>query len=224
MSKNILYSLIVLGIFVIFFCNSQVSVSFVKEEEVYIELLGLPKKEFLRDKSDSINLIKEVVRIISNYGTFEPLPIDKIKDLKSFYYYKKGLCFDRSIVYEKIFSYYGFKTHHYFFAFNDNLVKTVFSRSTISHTVVSVMLGKEEVFIDTNNNFVSLDFENKPICNFLEKVSTNNFDSSALWWNVYFKNYKCSLIIRGMYSRNGDFFESLINTPEFNFFDLKLII
>lgn len=214
----------ILGILVIFFSNSHVSVSCSKEEEVYIELLGLPKKEFLRDKSDSIKLIKEVVRIISNYGTFEPIPIHEIKGLKSFYYYKKGLCFDRSIVYEKIFAYYGLKTYHYFFAFNDNLFKTVFSKTTISHTLVSVLVGKEEVFIDTNNNFVSIDFENKPISNFLKKVSTNNFGSSALWWNVYFKKYRYSLIIRGMYSRNGDFFESLISTPEFNFFDLKLII
>lgn len=224
MSKNIFYSFIILGILIIFLSNSHVSVSFDKEEEVYIELFGLPKKKYLKDKNDSIKLIKEVVRVISNFGAHEPLPIGEIKNLKSFYYYKKGLCFDRSIVYEKIFSYYGFKAYHYFLAFNDNLVKTIFSRTTISHTLVSVMVGKDEVFIDTNNYFVSVDFENKPIRNFLKKVSTNNFLSSALWWNVYFKKYRCSLIIRGMYSRNGDFFESLIKTPEFNYFDLKLIL
>ncbi len=85
------------------------------------------------------------------------------------------------------------------------MFKTIFSRTTISHTLVSVMVGDDEVFIDTNNYSVSVDFENKPISNFLKKVSANNFGSSALWWNVYFKEYRYSLIIRGMYSRNGDF-------------------
>jgi hypothetical protein len=178
----------------------------------------------LKDKNDSIRLIKDVVRVISNYGTLEPLPNGEIKNLKSFYYHKKGLCYDRSIFYEKIFSYYGFKTYHYFLAFNDNLFKTVFSRTTISHTLVSVMVGKDEVFIDTNNYFLSVDYENKPISYFLKKVCANNFGSSALWWNVYFKEYRYNLIIRGLYSRKGDFFKSLIKTPEFNVFDLKLIL
>ena len=209
---------------VVFFCNSHVSVSFDKEEEVYIGLLGLPKKNFLKDKNDSINLIQEVVKKISSYGSLDPLPFGEIKSLKAFYYYKKGLCYDRSIVYEKIFSYYGFKTHHYFLAFNEDLIKTIFSRTTISHTLVSVMVGDDEIFIDTNNYFVSVDSKNKPISNFLKKVTTNNFESSALWWNVYFTKYRHHLIIRGMYSRNGNFFESLINTPEFNFFDLKIVL
>ena len=54
MSKNIFYSFIILGILIIFFSNSHVSVSFDKEEEVYIELFGLPKKIDLQDKNDSI--------------------------------------------------------------------------------------------------------------------------------------------------------------------------
>jgi hypothetical protein len=62
----------------------------------------------LQDKNDSIRLIQDVVRVISDYGTLEPLPIGEITNVKSFYYNKKGLCFDRSIFYEKIFSYYGF--------------------------------------------------------------------------------------------------------------------
>jgi len=223
-SKYILYNSIILGILIIFLSNSHVSVSFDKEDTVYIKLLGLPQKGICKDKNDTIKLIQQVVKVISNFGTLEPLPFGEIKNLKSFYNYKKGICFDRSIVYEKIFSYYGFKTYHYFLAFNDNLVKTIFSRTTISHTLVSVMVGKDEVFIDTNNYFVSVDFDNKPISNFIKKVSTDNFGSPALWWNVYFKKYRYSLIIRGMYSRNGDFFESLIKTPEFNFFDFKLIL
>lgn len=224
MSKNILFNLIILLISIIFISNSHVNVSFNKNEEVYIELLGLPKKKYLKSKNDSIELIKEVVCVISNFGSLEPLPFGEIKNLKSFYNYKKGLCFDRGIVYEMVFSYYGFKTFHYFLAFNDNLVKTIFSKTTVSHALISVLVGKDEIFIDTNNYFVSVNSDNKPISSFLEKVKKNNFESTALIWNIYFKKYKYNLIVRGMYSRNGDFFESFIKTPEFNFFDLKIML
>lgn len=224
MSKGFFYNIIFfLGglVILIFIINSHVNVSFDKKHEVFIQLLGLPQKKYIKDRQDSIQLIKKIVRTISNYGSLESLPKGVEKNLKSFYFYKKGLCFDRSIIYEQIFSYYGLKTHHYFLAFNDNIFTTIFSKNTISHTLVSVMVGGNEVFIDTNNYFVSVDSDGKPIVDFLKRVTNENFKSPALWWNVYFKKYKYYLIIRGLYSRNGDFFQSIINTPEINFFDLK---
>jgi hypothetical protein len=76
-------------ILIIFISNSHVNVSFDKNEEVYFELLGLHNKKYLNSKNDSIELIKKVVCVISNFGSLEPLPFGGIKILKSFFNYKK---------------------------------------------------------------------------------------------------------------------------------------
>ncbi len=47
--------------------------------------------------------------------------------------------------------------------------KTIFSKTTVSHTLISVLVGKDEIFIDTNNYFLSVNSDNKPIRSFLGK-------------------------------------------------------
>jgi hypothetical protein len=215
----ILISLIFFGLSC-FFLN--VSVETTKSDEYLIlNYFNLPKVEPNYTYKEKVDLAKKVVFTISSFGSFEALPVGYDKNLLNFLKFNKGLCFDRSIIYEKIFKYYGFKVHHYYVGFNDSKFGVLFKKNTISHTFLSIEIDGKELFIDSNQYFLSLDKNDRLIDSFFRKIKNNEIDSEALWWTKYFKEHKESLIIRGLYSRNGYFFKPYLPIPDVNFVELK---
>jgi hypothetical protein len=121
-----------------------------------------------------------------------------------------------------IFKYYGFIVHHYYVGFNDSKISVLFGKKTISHTFISIEIDGEELYIDSNQYFLSLDKDDALIKSFFTKIRLNEFNDKALWWTSYFKDYKSSLILRGLYSRNGNFFKPFLPIPDINFSDFRI--
>lgn len=222
--KKYKFQIVILFFLVLFFEISNVNVRCDSNDEFLIlNFFKLPVKKDKYSKRDKILLIKEIVQKVSDFGEFLPLPSGIDKNLQNFIKFKRGLCFDRAIIYEKIFKYYGFKMHHYYIGFNNSKLEVLFSKKTVSHTIISIEIGEEELFIDSNNYFLSIDNNDNIIKNFFIKLKLGKIRNKALWWTSYFKEYESSLFIRGLYSRNGNFFKPYLPIPEINFYDLNII-
>ena len=192
------------------------------DENLIINYFKLPKVKSSYTYKEKIDLTKKVVHSISSFGSFKSIPHKYEKNLTNFVKFKQGLCFDRSIIYEIIFKYYGFKVHHYYVGFNDSKIRVLFRKRTISHAFISIEIDGEELFIDSNQYFLSVDKNDVIIKSFFTKIRLNKFYDKALWWTSYFKEYKSSLIVRGLYSRNGFFFKPFLPIPDVNFYDFRI--
>lgn len=151
-----------------------------------------------------------------------------VGSVKKYYDQRQGYCYDRAVLLEKFFLYYGFTIRHVFIYFNpDNTLpdrSDFFSKDLLSHAMLEVKTKKGWITVGTSCNWLGIqdngelltthDLRNRLADGTLSLAKKGNkgiafFDS--------LKSRERFKILYGVYSRHGNFFrsrpvESLLNS------------
>lgn len=160
-------------------------------------------------------------------------------NLEYLYSQRKGLCFNRSFLQEKILKYAGFRTRHLYVYFTEDSTPTrssdLFKKRLLSHAMFEVKTKKGWMAVDTNGNWIGLDENKEPMTlgevrNRLKKetllLAKTPTKGDAFYKQLPIKyNFK---FLYGVYSRHGEYLNSgpvenmmhnstfLRNTPDYN--------
>jgi hypothetical protein len=222
--KGLLYVFIFFIAILVF--NSQ-SVVNSKEDKQYIQAFSAEWK--LQQNPDSIHadfeneiafirqLQESAVRSIQQVE----IPHQYFGNLKFYYTNRKGFCYDRAVMMEKFFLYYGFPFRHLYLFYDPSgnypSAANFFKRNTPSHALLEVKTKKGWMVIGTNANWIGLSSNNEviDIKEFKKQAGANklalkyNPSIGESFWEGKGNKFR---FIYGIYSRHGDFFNSMQDT------------
>lgn len=223
MSKNKFTILIALLIFIVGFLNySSVNNEITSEDKLYINKI---LEDYNIKKYSGVNY-KDEIEFIENVlnATFQcapsgvGLPLNSLREPKNIYLAKRGACFDKSRVMEKIFRDNGFKTRHVssYLNKNDSKLKTLLTPGIESHAATEVLTQKGWVVLGTYEKWISIDKNNKVHSSENIRLDVNKnikwkypMGESSKYYYAFKENKM--IIIYGLYSRHGKFY------PPYNF-------
>jgi len=145
----------------------------------------------------------------------EGIPKGADRTLCSILNARKGLCYDRSWIIEKILTAYGFRTRHVFVLENKNnsFFRTITSLSARSHALTEVETARGWLIVDSIDQWVSLDDSENPV-DFSKLVEKNQ---SIKGIPKFLKQEH--FYVYGLYSRSGMMFQPLLPIPDVNWED-----
>lgn len=236
--KKILFfaSLVIFLSIIVSMIYSQVDNSLTDEDFIYIEkfleegnVQTIPSKRSFKEEINFISSVQSAV--LSRAPKGEGIPFGTYREPKDIYKAKKGLCYDRSRVIEKILRSAGFKTRHisiYSTKTTGSKIKSLFTPGVSSHAVTEVLTDKGWLVVDSNNLWISLDYENNPAS--IEEIQSD-IDKKQLLWNKRFFSSMNNIykepftFLYGLYSRHGKMYPPFNPIPDieyseflFNFF------
>lgn len=161
-------------------------------------------------------------RITGWKGIAEGLP----REPKQLYLGRHGLCYDRSRVLEKIYTYLGFPNRHVALFAREGQTAgwiTVLFHHVPSHAVSEVRTKKGWLMVDSNTLWVSLDATNRPVSlpQFQERNDEVSWSEPIIQPNrqVYSQPF---ILVYGLYSRHGLFYGPFIpGIPDCQLQDLR---
>lgn len=141
------------------------------------------------------------------------IPEGQLREPKQFYLSRRGLCYDRSRVLEKIFTYVGLQSRHVsMFAREEgvNPLITVLFHHVSSHAVSEVRTAKGWMLVDSIAPWLGLDESNNPVS--VREMVNRHDEHLTLHWlqpvraeDDAFYSKPC-LYVYGLYSRHGRFY------------------
>ena len=171
-----------------------------------------------------LDVIKRVQNEIFRHAPLsngEGIPEYQLREPADLMRFGKGLCFDRSRTFDKVYSYLGFRSRHVFILYKEDapFLTALFHRGHASHAVTEVKTIKGWMFVDSNVSWVAVTRNGEPVSADDVWRRFSEFDDAPPylaypWW-----------AIRGLYSRKGQFYGSFLPVPELNwkdFFDWLL--
>lgn len=230
-SKFVVISFIILTV-ILFWHN--VSNEVTVEDKEYIEKIlkecnikGLKENRTYDEEIEFLQKLED--SLIYKYPFIgEVIPINNPREPKDLYYFKQGLCFDRSRVIEKICRNSGFKVRHVFLFLDDKKEKdfSVYFRkdSVNSHAVSEVKTKKGWLILGSNFPWIAMDKNNSPLS--MRDIKLNNQKGivpDSIYKNVspldmlYDPNIK---YVYGLYSRHGRFYAPFNFIPDYNLGEL----
>lgn len=213
-------------IFLLLVLNSK-SVVNTSEDKQFIEAFS--KEWQLPRNSDSIHAsFESEVAFIARLQEaavktvhHEEIPRRYFGNVKYYFTNRKGQCYDRAVLLEKFFTYYGFPFRHLYLFFDPKgqypSALNFFKRNIPSHALVEVKTKKGWMAIGTNANWIGLTRENEAITigELRKRVGANSLalrneaTVGQCFWEVSADRFR---YIYGIYSRHGDFFSSSKDT------------
>ena len=197
------------------------------EDRYYIKLYLPNLKEGIAPSlsyEDQIRLIQRAQEAVHLRTTgWQGIPEGQPREPKQLYLGRTGMCYDRSRVLEKMFTYMGFTSRHLaMFARQPykHSYSTIFSHHVPSHAISEVLTKKGWLMVDSNDLWISLDSNRRPVSmpqlqdryRREEKIS---WDASVLPHDEAFYNQRC-IALYGIYSRHGRFYPPYIGgIPDF---------
>jgi transglutaminase-like putative cysteine protease len=206
----------------------EVSNEITAEDHAYItkyleagQIHSLPSERGYGDEIRFLIHVQQVVQRIS--ATSEGLPLGTPREPRDLYLARKGLCYDRSRVIEKILRSVGLRTRHISIYSTKNASSAFAALSTeqtASHAVSEVLTTKGWVVVDSNEPWLSIDGNGNPVS--IGQIQTDVSDKRIVWSNPVFPDiYKNPFIyIYGLYSRHGNFYPPFNSVPDVNYKEL----
>lgn len=209
---------------------SAVNKSLTAEDRLYmpVYLSGVAPLPENPTYTDELNYIRAVQRSVINTAPGEGgLPRNHKRSLKELYAAKKGTCYDRSRVIEKILGFSHFRTRDislFSKAKTKSAIKSLFTRKITSHSVSEVLTKNGWLVVDPNALWVSIDKNKQPVS--MKRIRYNVENSIAVSWNSpppsakkSFTYDKPFIYIYGLYARNGKFYPPYNAIPDINYGD-----
>ena len=180
--------------------------------------LGIEFKELNGNFDVEIQTIKKIQAIVfSNVEFAEGVSIGDKREISDILNKKKGLCYDRSRLIEKLLVGYGLRTRHIFVleSINDSFLKSVTTKNIQTHAATEVETAKGWLIVDSIAPWLSLDNDGDPVE--LSALS-ENFQSMKEVPKIFTEKH---FYIYGLYSRNGMMFPPFVHVPDINVWELK---
>ncbi len=206
--------------------QSQVSVDLTDEDRVYInKVLDQAHVNRLSDEApyeEEVRFIVEVQAAVLNIASkHEGIPESSPREPKNVYLAKKGLCYDRSRVIEKALLAQGFKVRHvsiYEIQENGSSLVALLTPGVSSHAVTEVLTSNGWLVVDSNDRWVSLGADGKPVS--MKEIQRHSNEGTAISWknNSIPRIYKEPFTyVYGLYSRHGRFYPPFNFIPDVNY-------
>lgn len=206
-----------------FLFNSYPNVT--KEDKQYINLflkewnINSSPADVHRDFESEYAFISRVQDSIVGKICHSYVSTEHIGAVKKYYKERQGYCYDRAVMLEKFFIYYGFTIRHVFVYFNpDNTLpdrSDFFSRELLSHAMLEVKTKKGWMAVGTSCNWLGVQEGGELLDTYdlRRKLADNMLHLSkkgdrGVPFYATLKNRERFKIIYGVYSRHGDFFRS----------------
>lgn len=191
---------------------------------IYLQgITPLPASPAYTDELDFIVAVqRSVLRVApQNKG----LPYGQKREPKELYEARRGLCYDRSRVIEKILRYSGLEARHVFIlpkGKKDSSIKSVLTApGSLTHAATEVSTQKGWLVVDSNAPWVSLDSNGQPVS--IKTIQSSLEDSVAINWGrtppaaIYDSPFA---FVYGLYSRRGDFYPPYNFIPDIHYGEL----
>jgi hypothetical protein len=158
--------------------------------------------------------------IVKNFsGAFHPQ--EKVGHVDFYFRNRAGVCYDKAILMEKMFTSYGFSIRHMYIYSREDSISTnksdFFKKGLTSHAMLEVKTKKGWMVVGTNGNWLALDQEKNPlkiqqVREVLKKGAFTPYKKTNIGITFYEtlqipSNFK---VIYGVYSRHGEFLQSPI--------------
>jgi hypothetical protein len=146
------------------------------------------------------------------------------REPKDLYIARKGLCFDRSRVIEKILQSHGFRTRHIFlYSIKErSALRAFFTPGVLSHAITEVETERGWLVVDSNDRWISLDRSGSPrgmldIQNAVQGESVIEWESQP---PPIYSDIAPTVFVYGLYSRHGEFYPPYNFIPDINYGEL----
>jgi hypothetical protein len=143
------------------------------------------------------------------------IPEFSTRELEDLIRRKSGFCYDRSRAIDKALAHLGFETRHVYLLYkrDKGFVHALLTYQQPSHAVTEVRTSKGWMVVDSNNAWIALAKDGRPIAADRVYDSRAQFETVAEpfnepWWSI-----------RGLYSRKGFFYRPFLPFPELNWPD-----
>lgn len=197
------------------------------EDRYYIKLYLPNVREGIAPSlsyEEQIKLIQQAQAAVRLRTTgWEGIPEGQPREPKQLYLGRTGMCYDRSRVLEKIFTYLGFTNRHLaMFARQpyQHSYNTVLFQHVPSHAISEVLTSKGWLMVDSNDLWISLDNNRRPVSmpqlqDRYRREEKINWAISVLKHDEAFYNSRC-IALYGIYSRHGRFYPPYVKgIPDF---------
>jgi hypothetical protein len=141
-------------------------------------------------------------------------------DLSFYYKNRKGFCYDRAVLMEKFFSYYGFPFRHVYLYFGEKgkepgLVN-LFKKSNPSHALLEVKTKNGWMAVGTNADWIGLTNQGhlldvKTLQDALQLGELHLKNQPLMGSCFWYAKGKDFSYVYGLYSRHGGFFKNTSN-------------
>jgi hypothetical protein len=174
---------------------------------------------------DQIDLIVKIQNsVLFRINKSKGFPLNSKREPKELYAQREGMCYDRSRVIEKMLRFFGFKTRHIAIYSKENSksnIEILLTPGIRSHAITEVLTKEGWIVVDSNNHWISLGRNNKPIS--IKEIQLSSNDNSPVKLKTPFPStiYSNSFIfIYGLYSRHGYFYPPFNPIPDINYSEL----
>lgn len=175
-----------------------------------------------QDEVDFIVQVQRAVLVVAPHN--EGLPMGHGREPRDVFEARKGLCFDRSRVIEKILRYSGLKTRHialYSTRETGSAIRSLLTATVPSHAVTEVLTKKGWLVVDSNDPWLSLDSASTPVS--IARIKSLVDHDVRLAWRHAVPNeiYEQPFtFVYGLYSRHGRFYPPYDSIPDVNYHEL----
>ena len=216
--KALLISGVAIILLLIF--NSQ-SVQTTAQDEKYIRLflhdwhLNVSADSVHRNFNSELSFISTVHDSIIAEIKHEEIAHSSFGDVSYYYNNRKGFCYDRSVLMEKMLSYYQFPFRHIYVYFGKGEQKpgifAFFKKGLPSHALTEVKTSRGWMLVGSNSNWVGIDSSGQllTLAMFRDELHTNQLkllQNQITGLPPFWTSQHNFRFIYGLYSRHGDFF------------------
>jgi hypothetical protein len=203
--------------------------SLTREDTDYIPrfLVGIPPvgDASEREYAEEIEFIGRVQTAVLRIAPLnEPIPKNSPREPRDVFERRRGLCYDRSRVIEKILRYSGFRTRHiamYAIPPRSSALRALLTRGTASHAISEVWTKRGWLVVDSNNAWLSLDKSDQPVS--MDTIRAAAVGGPKPAWRIAPPNsiyLHPFTFVYGLYSRNGHFYAPYDFVPDVSYGEL----
>lgn len=207
---------------------SAVDNSLTEEDKAYMPmyLSGIAPLPENPTYTDELNFIRSVQHSVLNITSGDGvLPHNHKRGLKEVYKAKKGACYDRSRVIEKILRFSHFKTRQVSLFSEEktgSAIVSLLTRGVTSHSVSEILTKNGWLVVDSNVSWVSIDKNKQPVS--MQRIHYSVENSVVIKWNSplptkqrAFPYNKPFVYVYGLYARHGEFYPPYNAVPDINY-------
>ncbi len=205
---------------------NQVDIDLTDEDYTYIKKIleesDVKQLSRVANYDDEIKFIIGTQRAVLEMASKrEGIPHNFHREPKDVFLARKGLCYDKSRVIEKVLEASDLKTRHiaaYSTRGTNSKLVALFTRGVPSHAITEVLTSKGWLVVDSNNHWVSRDAQGEPISLAQIQAYLNKKDS-IIWENDNVPRFytKPFTYVFGLYSRHGKFYPPFNSIPDINY-------
>lgn len=213
-------SLVLVLLAFISYCNVDRTLTDEDRQYIHLYLPGVPEGIApTLSFEEQIRLIEHAQQAVHQRTTgWDGIPEGQPREPKQLYLGRTGMCYDRSRVLEKIFTYLGFPNRHLaMFEREPNVhaYTTILLHHVSSHAISEVKTKKGWLMVDSNTLWLSLNDDYQPVS--MPQLQQRYKHGETIHWanpivtefdNFY--NSRC-IALYGLYSRHGRFYPPYIS-------------